>query len=168
MSHHLVGVTEIAEILGVHRQRVHQLAVDPGFPQPTVVLSGGQRIWVREAILSWQGRERGINASPPKVPARDPDRPTDDPWDAWVVRFLLATPDGRSWRRGDLMECLRRQPNRVARQPGRVAEAAALAERYGVECRSDPGGKTIHFFLQRSTEITFPQSAAERRSLLRR
>ncbi len=53
MSNHLVGATEIAEMLGVTRQWVNQLArEDPTFPQPEAELSGG-RIWEREAIEKW-------------------------------------------------------------------------------------------------------------------
>jgi predicted DNA-binding transcriptional regulator AlpA len=51
--HHLVGVAEIAGLLGVSRQRVHQIASeDPTFPKPTAVLKGGM-IWERAAIEEW-------------------------------------------------------------------------------------------------------------------
>jgi hypothetical protein len=64
MTHHLVGSAEAARILGVSRQRVAQLAVTDGFPEPEVVLSGG-RIWRREDIESWAARnqERGPGRS---------------------------------------------------------------------------------------------------------
>jgi predicted DNA-binding transcriptional regulator AlpA len=53
MSHHLVGVAEVAEMLGVSRQRVNQLVqTDPDFPEPEVVLAAG-RIWLRSAIEAW-------------------------------------------------------------------------------------------------------------------
>lgn len=54
----LVGVAEIAELLGLTRQRVLQLRSVPGFPQPVAVLSAGL-IWNRRDIERWaveQGR----------------------------------------------------------------------------------------------------------------
>ena len=58
--HHLVGVAEIAEMLGVSRQRVNAiLKTDPSFPRPEAELSAG-RIWLRSAIVDWakaHGRE---------------------------------------------------------------------------------------------------------------
>lgn len=59
VPHHLVGASEIARMLGVTRQRVNQLAAEPGFPAPEIVLDAG-RIWSREAIIVWArlvGRE---------------------------------------------------------------------------------------------------------------
>jgi len=52
VTHHLVGVTEIAAMLGVGRERVRQLTLREDFPAPTVVLTG-QRVWERKAILDW-------------------------------------------------------------------------------------------------------------------
>ena len=53
MTQHLVGVAEIARMLGVSRQRVHQLATtDPDFPKPEAVLSAG-KIWSKAAIETW-------------------------------------------------------------------------------------------------------------------
>ena len=53
MTHHLVGVAEIADILGVSRQRVNAiLTTDEEFPRPEVALAAG-RIWQREAIEDW-------------------------------------------------------------------------------------------------------------------
>ena len=59
MAHHLVGAAEIADMLGVSRQRVWQLAGEPGFPAPEVELASG-RVWKRSAIEKWArdtGRE---------------------------------------------------------------------------------------------------------------
>ena len=67
MSHHLVGTAEIAEMLGVTRQRVGQIAAtDPDFPDPEVVLASG-RVWRRDEVEAWiehhprrgPGRPRG-------------------------------------------------------------------------------------------------------------
>jgi len=48
----LVGVAEIAEMLGVTRQRVHQLTRTPGFPAPVATLIGG-RIYDRDEVERW-------------------------------------------------------------------------------------------------------------------
>lgn len=50
--HHLVGAAEIAEMLGVSRQRVHQVTTKPGFPAPVVVLTMG-KVWHREQVEAW-------------------------------------------------------------------------------------------------------------------
>lgn len=47
-----MGLTEIAEYLGVSRQRVHQLTHSPGFPEPVARLSAGH-IWTREDVEAW-------------------------------------------------------------------------------------------------------------------
>jgi len=55
----LVGLTEIATMLGVSRQRVGQLADTEGFPVPVADLAAG-RIWTRGDIEKWAkatGRE---------------------------------------------------------------------------------------------------------------
>lgn len=53
MADDLVSASEVAEILGVSRQRVHQLirAYDD-FPKPEAELAVG-RIWRREAVAKW-------------------------------------------------------------------------------------------------------------------
>lgn len=50
--HHLVGVTEIAAMLGVSRQRADQLSRADGFPTPEVEISAG-RVWKREHVETW-------------------------------------------------------------------------------------------------------------------
>lgn len=58
VTQHLVGVHEIAELLGVSRQRVDQLANDdPRFPEPVAVLAAG-RVWERADVERW-ARESG-------------------------------------------------------------------------------------------------------------
>jgi predicted DNA-binding transcriptional regulator AlpA len=52
MTPHLLGVAEIAAMLGLTRQRVNQLIQTAGFPAPEAELSAG-RIWTREAIEAW-------------------------------------------------------------------------------------------------------------------
>ena len=52
----LVGVWEVAEMLGVSRQRVHQLRHEhPDFPTPVADLKAG-KIWFRTDIVSWAAR----------------------------------------------------------------------------------------------------------------
>lgn len=53
----VMGLTEIAEFLGVTRQRVHQLAQQPGFPAPIARLSMGQ-VWKSKDVEEW-ARETG-------------------------------------------------------------------------------------------------------------
>ena len=48
----LMGIAEIAELLGVTTQRVDQLARTDGFPKPTAELAAG-RIWRRHDIEAW-------------------------------------------------------------------------------------------------------------------
>ena len=53
MSLDLVGVAEIAEMLGVSRQRVDAIArTHDEFPDPVAELSAG-RIWLRKDIEAW-------------------------------------------------------------------------------------------------------------------
>jgi predicted DNA-binding transcriptional regulator AlpA len=54
----LLGVTEVAQLLGISRQRVQQLTEsDPDFPEPAATLARG-RVWSRAAIEKW-ARETG-------------------------------------------------------------------------------------------------------------
>lgn len=50
--HHLVGLTEIAEMLGVSRQYTDRLVRQVGFPEPEAVITAG-RIWKREDVEEW-------------------------------------------------------------------------------------------------------------------
>jgi hypothetical protein len=63
-----------------------------------------------------------------------------------------------------LREYLRQQGNRRKSQPDKVAEAARLAARHGVERHPDLGGKTICFFrTDAEAPRPYPSSASERR-----
>jgi prophage regulatory protein len=56
----LVGLTEIAEMLGLSRQRVDQIVRAEGtFPEPVAVITAG-RIWKRSDVLRWARRERRL------------------------------------------------------------------------------------------------------------
>jgi prophage regulatory protein len=49
----LVGVAEIAQMVGVSRQRINELVrSDPDFPTPEAELAAG-RIWIRESVERW-------------------------------------------------------------------------------------------------------------------
>jgi predicted DNA-binding transcriptional regulator AlpA len=48
----LVGAVEIAELLGVSRARVHQLASRKEFPKPVATLAMGS-IWRKRDIERW-------------------------------------------------------------------------------------------------------------------
>ena len=164
----LVGVYEIAAMLNVTRQRVHQLATSDDFPEPLARLAMGA-VWDSNDIEAWRNNVRPFSKKRgPQVPPRDPDRPQDDPWDADAVRYLMTKPEGAGWSRGELMECLREQHRRVERQPDRVNEAKRLASQHEVDRHADAGGKTIHFFRNdRAAPRPYPASATERRAWLR-
>lgn len=67
MTHHLVGAAEIAQMLGVSRQRVYQIAETyDDFPPPEVDLASG-RVWKRATVEAWIK----------KHPDRGPGRRTD-------------------------------------------------------------------------------------------
>ncbi len=52
VAQELVGVAEIADMLGVTRQRVHQLTKTAEFPRPLAELSAGV-IWDRAEVERW-------------------------------------------------------------------------------------------------------------------
>jgi predicted DNA-binding transcriptional regulator AlpA len=56
-----VRVIEIAELLGVSKQRAHQIADEPGFPTP-VGREGQSRLWNRREVTAW--RSSGGGRSP--------------------------------------------------------------------------------------------------------
>ena len=80
-------------------------------------------------------------------PTQYPNPRGDDPWDNDAVHFLLDQEAVSAvFKRGPLMECLRRQMNRLETQPDRVEEAKLLAARFGVrqiECFDQHLGKTV-------------------------
>jgi predicted DNA-binding transcriptional regulator AlpA len=54
-----VSPGEIADMLGVSRQRVDQLTRQPGFPKPVYEGQGG-RIWRTKAVERWQANRQTI------------------------------------------------------------------------------------------------------------
>jgi prophage regulatory protein len=66
MTHHLVGLTEIAEMLEVTPQRVAQIVKAYGdFPAPDAELASG-RVWKRRDVDRW------IKAHPSRPRGRPP------------------------------------------------------------------------------------------------
>jgi hypothetical protein len=53
-----VRLVEIAEVLGVSKQRAHQLAAEPGFPAPAGH-DGRGRLWNRREVQARAKRWRG-------------------------------------------------------------------------------------------------------------
>lgn len=53
----LVGVTEIAVLLGVSKQRADQVTRIKGFPKPVSELASG-RIWRKAAVERWIAKNR--------------------------------------------------------------------------------------------------------------
>jgi prophage regulatory protein len=53
----IVGAHEIRVMLGVSRQRVHQLVTSPGFPEPVARLAQGA-VWLTADVEKWM-RETG-------------------------------------------------------------------------------------------------------------
>jgi len=51
----LVSRVEIAELLGISRQRVQQLTDRPDFPPPVADLAIG-KVWARSAVEQWARR----------------------------------------------------------------------------------------------------------------
>ncbi len=61
-QHDLASTHEIAELLGVSRQRAFMISQKKGFPDPIAELGadGTIRIWLRSKVLAWaddEGRE---------------------------------------------------------------------------------------------------------------
>lgn len=57
MPDRLMGVAEIAELLGLTRQRVHQLRQLDDFPEPFTTLAVGA-VWDGDVVETW-ARETG-------------------------------------------------------------------------------------------------------------
>ncbi len=54
-SEQLLGIAEIASLLGVSRQRVYELRAKPQFPRPVAELAAGP-VWARSAVEAFLGR----------------------------------------------------------------------------------------------------------------
>lgn len=57
--HHLVSAAEIADMLGVSIQRVHQLAERDDFPEPVAEVTAKRiRVWETAAVKAWERQRR--------------------------------------------------------------------------------------------------------------
>jgi prophage regulatory protein len=66
MTRHLVGVKEIAQMLGVSRQRAGQITESyPDFPKPLATLASG-RVWSRPELEEWIGRHPNRRSGRPQ------------------------------------------------------------------------------------------------------
>ena len=61
----LVSVPEAADILGVSKQRVHELAASTGFPEPAYELKTG-KLWLRSAMEAYAVRRSRKPGRPPR------------------------------------------------------------------------------------------------------
>ena len=86
------------------------------------------------------------------VPDRYENPRGDDPWDNDAVRWLLTQSGSERWTYQTLFEALRRQPAWVNKRPGRVADAAALAQRHGVKQRVEKRGQWEIVRLERTDQ----------------
>jgi hypothetical protein len=109
----LIGVSEVADILGVTRQRASALAKSPGFPDPVAILASGP-VWTRSSLSrfidEWPRRE----GRPPKL--------------STLTRQLLARIDAHAVPLARETRALLATPDEViAEQPYRVLASLAQA-----------------------------------------
>jgi len=66
MDDEIVGAAEVATMLGVTRQRLHQMVkAVPDFPPALATLAGG-RVWHRAPIEAWIGQHPDRSRPGPK------------------------------------------------------------------------------------------------------
>lgn len=54
----LLNVTGVGHLLGVSKQRAHQLTNDAGFPKPVDPRPEAPRVWRQESVEKWAERNR--------------------------------------------------------------------------------------------------------------
>jgi predicted DNA-binding transcriptional regulator AlpA len=59
----LVGTSEIKKMMGVGRQRVHQLTSTSGFPTPAASLDCG-KVWLKSEVQEWIEMNRPARPKP--------------------------------------------------------------------------------------------------------
>lgn len=102
MAIRLLGVREIARLLGVSRQRADQITRTKGFPDPIAELANG-RIWERQTVVHW-ARETGRSVpwatveleleQTPKGPAGSAANIYRDVWTVTRMQALGRNPKG--------------------------------------------------------------------------
>jgi len=63
----LLGTQDIADLLGVSRQRAHQLVTREGFPSPAATVNKRTKMWDRAKVVAWADDNRYDITPPPKV-----------------------------------------------------------------------------------------------------
>ena len=58
MTSHLVGLSEIATMLGVHRQQITLWRRKGSMPEPAAVLQGNRPVWYRSDIVAWAAENK--------------------------------------------------------------------------------------------------------------
>lgn len=67
----LVGLTDVASLLGVTRQNVRKLIVSSDAPEPVPVHAGKPTIWRLATVLRWLAREKRYDISPELLEAAE-------------------------------------------------------------------------------------------------
>ncbi|NBQ47120.1 MAG: DNA-binding protein [Sphingobacteriia bacterium] len=59
-TENICGTAEVAEMLGIAKQRIHALRKNPEFPQPIIKIAATP-IWDRLEIAKWATRKLTVN-----------------------------------------------------------------------------------------------------------
>jgi predicted DNA-binding transcriptional regulator AlpA len=98
VMHHVMGAYEIAQRLGVSRQRVQQLVVRQDFPKPIRELAMG-KVWDSDDVEAWIREHRPDIAEAPESPSEPvAEAPEPAPKPA-AVEGAAAKPKRRTTRR---------------------------------------------------------------------
>ena len=81
VTHHIVGVHELATRWRISRQRVHVLLEDGKIPAAAALLGKGNKIpvWDLHVIEEWEQDRRAANLPLPGESTADTTRPADPP-----------------------------------------------------------------------------------------
>lgn len=71
MTTPLMGQAEIADRLGVSRQRVQQLVARPDWPKPYVTLAMG-KVWKTDDVEAWISEHRPADPGPEDTDRQEP------------------------------------------------------------------------------------------------
>lgn len=135
-------------------------------------------VWVAALVVAAHSlpvRHAGvaIGAAPPDLVTTVPNSGRNtlgvDPWDHDAVEWLVGQTGGQRWERNDLLDCLTRQPGRLARQPGLVASAERFATSHGVRMEVEPhgAGEVYHLYRTDAGAPAYPHSQGERLTILK-
>jgi predicted DNA-binding transcriptional regulator AlpA len=62
----LLGTRDIAELLGIARNRAYELVNRKGFPDPIATVNARTRMWDRAQVVEWAGEHRYDITPPPR------------------------------------------------------------------------------------------------------